>query len=174
MPGGGVIALDLATLLGFTVGRLPPRPLTQLEAAVLKPPKPLSGVHRIAPPGTPVGPFLLAYLRWLVGMVFEHEPDGMIYEKPILPSKTTPQTVEKLVGLAGITQMVAADHKIRWVRSAQPSTVKLHICGNGGPGKDGVQAAIIARGWAFIDDNEADALALHDYAGHLYARERAR
>jgi len=170
---GGVLSLDLATAVGFAVGRLPARPLTQLEAMALKPPQPVSGVFYVASPGTAVGPYLASYRSWLNGMLDEHQPAGLIFEAPILPRKTTPATVRKLVGLSGITQMVAHERGITWVREAQPSTVKRHICGDGGPGKSGVQRAILARGWTFSADDEADALALFDMAAHIHYRERA-
>jgi crossover junction endodeoxyribonuclease RuvC len=169
---GGLLALDLATALGWALGRISARPLTQLEAAVQKPRQPMSGVFRIAPVGTAVGPFLAAYETWLSAMIAQHAPAGIIFEAPILPKKTTPATVRKLVGLSGMTEKVAHQRGITWVREAQPSTVKLHICGNGGPGKAGVQNAIRARGWTFATDDEADALAVHDYGAHLFARER--
>lgn len=173
MPAGGVIALDLATVLGYAVGRLPALPITQLEAIVTKPPKPLSGFHRVAQAGISVGEFLSAYADWFEGIVDEHQPTGIIFEAPILPAKTNPATVRKLVGLAGITQMLAFERGVRWVREAQPSSVKKHICGSGAPGKDGVQRAILERGWQFATDDEADALALWDYAAHIAYRERS-
>lgn len=172
MPGGGILALDLATMTGWAVGRAPVHPLTQLEAAVARPPQPLSGAHRVAPPGTGVGPFLAAYRDWLGVMLDEHQPAGLIFESPILPRVTSPATVRKLTGLAGITQMIAHDRGIRWLREAQPSSVKRHICGDGGPGKAGVMRAIAERGWVVASDDEADALALLDYAAHLLLRER--
>jgi Holliday junction resolvasome RuvABC endonuclease subunit len=173
MSSGGVLSLDLATVLGYAVGRLPALPITQLEAAATKPPQPHSGFHRVAPPNTPVGPFLSAYADWLDGMLDEHKPAGLIFEAPILPQKTSLDTVRKLVGLAGITQMLAHETGITWIREAQPSSVKLHICGYGGRGKTGVQRAILERGWHFAVDDEADALAIWDYAAHLAYRERA-
>lgn len=173
MSVGGVLSLDLATVLGYAVGRLPPLPITQLEAAATKPPQPHSGFHRIAQPNTPVGPFLSAYADWLDAMLAEHKPGGLIFEAPILPAKTSLDTVRKLVGLAGVTQMLAHETGITWIREAQPSSVKLHICGSGAPGKTGVQRAIMERGWEFATDDQADALALWDYAVHLAYRERA-
>lgn len=169
----GVLALDLATVTGWAVGPLPKRPLTLLEATVRKPPQPLSGIFRVARPGTNVGKFLSNYGDWLERMITDHQVQGLIFESPILPAHSDMVATRKLVGLAGVTEMVAHDMGIRWVREGYPSQVKLHICGYGGPGKERVKQALMARDWSFADDNEADALALHDYAGHLYARERA-
>jgi Holliday junction resolvasome RuvABC endonuclease subunit len=164
--------MDLASTTGWAFSPLPAVPLTQLEAVTQKPPQPRSGVHRIAEPGTGVGAFLSAYRAWLIGMLREHEPAGLIFEAPILPRGTNIATVRKLTGLSGVTQMVAHDRRIGWVREAQPSQIKLHICGDGSKGKGGVMRAIAERGWTFETDDEADALALLDLAGHIYYRER--
>jgi len=168
---GGVFALDLATTTGWAIGRLPIRPLTPMEATVLKPPQPLSGVRRFGRPGCAVGSFADDAERWMVGMIAEHRPAGIIFEKPVLPTKTNPETVMRLNGLAVLLQMAAHRAGIAWTRTAQPSTIKKHFCGFGGPGKESVMAACLARGWSFTDDNEADALALWDFAATIAARE---
>jgi Holliday junction resolvasome RuvABC endonuclease subunit len=168
----GCLALDLGTNLGWTMGSFLARPLTLIEAATIKPKQPLSGAHRIAPPGTPVGRFLSLYADWLQKMIETHRPLGLAFESPILPKATSAQTVRKLMSLAGVTEMMGFDYGIRWIREAQPSSVKLHISGNGGPGKENVQNAIIARGWTFSTPDEADSLAVWDWAAHQYARER--
>lgn len=167
---GGVLALDLSSHCGFAVGRLPSRPLTPMEMAVVKPQQPLSGVAHFS---GEVGPFLIAFEEWLNSMFDQHRPTGVIYESPVLPTLTTPQTVMKLMGLAGVLLMVCHHRRVRWVRQAQPSTVKKFICGSGRPGKDGVKNAIRSFGWAFEDDNESDSLALHCFAADLYLKERA-
>lgn len=143
-----------------------------LEAAVQKPPQPKSGVYRIGPPGCDVGRFLSLYCDWLEKMLVEHQPQGIAFESPILPKTTNPATARKLMGLAGNTQMMAFDFRIRWVREVQPSTAKLHISGHGGPGKQRVKDAISSRGWTYQSDDEADALSVWDWAAHQYARER--
>lgn len=170
MPG--VLALDLATMVGWACGPLPRRPLTLIEATVQKPPQPRSGTFRVALPGAGVGRFLASYGDWLQMMLDEHAPQGICFESPILPKKSNVVTSRKLIGLAGVTEMMAHDYDIRWVREVAPSSVKLHISGYGGPGKEHVKQAIMARGWRFADDNESDALAIWDFAGHLFARER--
>lgn len=170
---GGVLSLDLATNLGWAYGRLPAVLMTRAEAEKAKPPKPASGIYRVGKPGAEVGEFLTVFQSWLSGALGTLKPGGLIYELPILPQTTTPATVQKLMGLAGVAQMLAYQSGIPWVRSAQASSIKKHFCGSGRPGKEGVQAACIARGWIFRDDNESDALALWDYAATLYNQERA-
>lgn len=169
---GGVWALDLATNTGWAWGRLPAQPLLPMEARIVKPPKPLSGFLRFGREGGPVGEALDHAERWGREFIERRRPAGMIYEKPILPADTNPDTVLKLNGIAGIFLMLAHRSGIRWVRNAQPSTVKKSFCGRGGPGKGGVQEECIARGWTFTTDDEADALALWDYAATLAAKER--
>lgn len=170
----GVLAIDQATLSGWAWGKLPVQPLTPLEAMAVKPPKPLSGVKRIGPKGCSIGRFLIEAEAWLNAMIDQHQPAGIIYERAILDPKLTGyDTALKLMGLAGTIEKVAAQRGISWVRGAQPSSVKKHFCGSGRPGKEGIKEACLARGWVHQDDNEADALALLDYAAHLYAQERA-
>jgi Holliday junction resolvasome RuvABC endonuclease subunit len=142
-----------------------------LEACAAKPPQPLSGVARFS---GDVGPFLSSFEAWLSKMLNQHRPGGIIFESPILPAETNPATVMKLNSLAGITQMVAFRRGIRWVRSAQPSTVKKHFSGSGKKGKQNVMDACRARGWVYEDDNMADALALWDFAATLFHGEKAR
>lgn len=176
---GGVLALDLATNAGWACGRLPARGFTPMEAATTRPPQPASGFTRIGRPGCSVGAFGDAASRWISGLLREHRPAGLIYEKPILPppdkdgnARTNPTTVMKLNGLVCIVLMEAHRAGISWVREAQPSTVKKYMCGKGGPGKGGVMGAVSAMGWRYGTDDEADALALWCFAADLYYRER--
>jgi len=170
---GGLLALDLGTITGFAIGRVPPRPLTPLEANVAKPPQPESGIFIVAESGTAAGRYGCIYRDWLYQVINERRPGGIIFEAPILHRLTNPNTVRRLNGLVFVTQMLAFEHRIHWIREGQPSTVKKHISGNGGPGKEHVKAAILARGWQFVDDNAADALALWCYGCDLYVNERA-
>lgn len=169
---GGVLALDLATRTGWACGRLLARPLTPMEAQLACPPKPASGTLRFQ--GATVGAFMADAHDRLADLLSLYRPAGLIYEKPILPDRTTPETVLKLNGLAALASMLAHRAGIRWVRTAQPSKVKRHFCSSGAAGKAGVLAACTARGWTGLaSDDEADALALLDYAAHLAVLERA-
>jgi Holliday junction resolvasome RuvABC endonuclease subunit len=168
---GGCMAFDLASSCGFAYGRFPQRPLTPLEMATIKPKQPLSGVVKFS---GEVGPFLADFDRWLNQIMDEHRPAGVAFESPILPTITTPQTVMKLMGMAGVLLMTCHKRRIRWVRQAQPATVKKFISGHGGKGKERVMAAIRSFGWGFSSDDEADSLALFCFAADLYAAERAK
>ena len=173
MAVGGVLALDLATVSGFAVGRLPARPVTPMEMAVTKPPQPISGVKRIGEPGCSLGVFLDQAEQWGRLLFETYRPNGIIIEMPVLPARTTPSTVRKLMGLFGVFNMLAHRNGVVWVREAQPSTVKKFICGDGSPGKENVMRAISSFGWKYKTDDESDSLALWVYAADLYAKERA-
>lgn len=169
---GGCAAFDLATTTGWAYGRLPRLPLTPLEAKALRPPKPLSGTVRFGREGASHGAFMQAAFTWFERFFTEHRPAGLIIEDTILPADTNILTIRRLNGLYGLAHMMAHRHGVRWIRGAAPSSVKKHFCGSGRPGKDGVLEECRARGWAFSDDNEADALALLDFAASLAATER--
>lgn len=145
--------------------------MTPLEMATTKPPKPESGIKHF---GGELGRALSDFEAWLNSMFDRFDPAGVLFESPILPQTTTPATVRKLMSMAGILLMVCARRGIRWVREEQPGRVKKYICGNGGKGKEGVMGAIRSFGWAFSNDDEADALSLFCFAGDLYAAERRR
>lgn len=175
------ISLDLATVCGWAIGKFPVVPLSPLEMIVRKPPKPLSGVWRNDE--SAVGPFLLKYERWLTGKILEHGVTAIIFESPVLPSGgkdangkqrkgVSIQTARKLMGLAGITQMVAHRLGIKWTREAAPSSVKFYFCGSGRPGKDGIMEMCDKLSWQYTTDDEADALALHCFGSDLFYRER--
>lgn len=139
--------------------------------ATLKPAQPESGIKQFS---GALGDALARFEKWLNEMFDRFKPAGVIFESPILPQKTTPATVRKLMSMAGILQMVCHRRGVRWIREAQPSSLKLFISGHGGKGKGRVMAAIASFGWSFSTDDEADALALFVYAADLYAAERRR
>lgn len=170
----GVLAIDQASLAGWAFGVLPLRAITPLEATVIRPPMPLSGIYRVGRAGCSVGRFLDDAEVWLHSLIDRHQPAGLIYERAVLDTKMTGYpTAQKLIGFAGLIEMVARRRKIPWVRNGQPSSVKKLFCGSGKKGKLGVLDACRARGWDVIDDNHADALALLNYAAYLAETERA-
>jgi Holliday junction resolvasome RuvABC endonuclease subunit len=169
---GGILALDIATNLGWAWGYAPKHgPATALEAAAAAPAQPASGVYRVR--GDSLGEFLADYERWLGLVLDERQPGGLMFEAPILGKFTAFATARKLMSLAGLTELVAHRRGIPWVREAQPSTVKKHFTGSGKAKKPDMEAACLQRGWTFADDNEADALALFSYACSVVHAERA-
>lgn len=137
-----VLALDLATNTGVCVGtgdRLP-----------------LLSHNRLPSTGPDVGAFLCAYRDWLIALLEEHGPTLIVFEAPILPKTTAIATVRKLVGLAGITEMVASDDGIE-VREVTTSAVKKALTGHGNAKKPAMVAACRGYGLSphtYIKDGE--------------------
>ena len=152
-----VLCLDLATVTGWaewSPGDKFPR----------------SGTVRLPSTGKEVGRFLVAYEKWLDGFLKVSRPDVVVFEAPVLGPKTHIDTARKLMCLAGNTEMIALKNGIDRHWEVKVQTVRKHFCGTGnGPSakmKKLVQEACLARNWRFKDDNEADALAILDYAAH--------
>ncbi|OAN53875.1 hypothetical protein A6A04_13360 [Paramagnetospirillum marisnigri] len=172
---GGLLALDLATVTGWAYAPIPAAPPpTELERAASLPPEPLGGTFRSGEPGCSVGRFLSLYGDWLARHLADLNPAGVIYEAPILPEQANHATTIKLMGLAAVTELICHRRRIPWVRTAQPSSVKLTFTGHGRATKDKMIAACKARGWTPIDDNHGDALALWEHGCGLVHTERAR
>lgn len=180
-----LLTLDLATVAGFAVGPIGPDPRAKstplFPAATVKP---ASGARRIAEAGASVGKFLSNGDDWLNELVDTYDPGAMAFEAPILPMKfdpaikrmvpmTTVETLRKLYGLAGVAEMVAARRGIPWVREVRQQQYAKHFTGDGRVlgAKDRIQAECRRRGWVFKTDDEADALAMHDYAAALWWKE---
>ncbi|MCK5445613.1 MAG: hypothetical protein KAI73_08315, partial [Rhodospirillaceae bacterium] len=108
------------------------------------------------------------YEKWLSELVEIVQPEILIFEAPIFTSKTAFDTARKLISMAGITEMVAKRKGIRDrnVFEGNNQTVKSHFAGTGRADKAAMVAACQQRGWDIEagNHNEADALALFDYA----------
>jgi Holliday junction resolvasome RuvABC endonuclease subunit len=70
---------------------------------------------------------------------------------------------EYAVGCVATVQAWCAEHGIEHA-AVHSATIKKHATGKGNAPKDAVIAAMRRRGFAPTDDNEADALALLDWA----------
>jgi hypothetical protein len=152
-----LLALDLATCTGFALG--------STEQGVLE-----HGSHRILKTGEDVGLYLVTFRDWLLALVARTDPWTIYFEAPVLlgRDKTSLNTLRKLYGLAGMTEVVAHDRGID-CREANTSNIVTHFCGKGSPRygderKKATMAKCRERGWTITDDNDADALALLDYA----------
>lgn len=154
----GILCLDLATWTGWAHWR------PGME-------RPRSGVLRLPKTGENVGRFLKHLHNWVVPFCKLEGIDMVIYEAPILHmGKTTPETVIKLMNLAGHTEFICELLKIRTCLSVNNATVRKHFTGRGaGPSevmKQGVVLGCERRNWPVDDDNEADACAILDYGVH--------
>ena len=156
-----ILALDLSTRVGWAAWG-------PGESA------PHWGAHPLPRTGEDVGRYLAAYRRWLSGRLGEVAPDRVVMEAPILPKTTALATTRKLHGLAGLTELIARDHgaAAMEVNNAQ---VRKHFIGRGRGKRDELKQATIAacrdRGWTPETDDEADALAVLDYAAHCLRLE---
>lgn len=177
---GGVLALDLATNVGWAFGNTEQGPApTDLElASGVTPPEFISNSHRIAKPKCPLGQFFDAFEVFLSDLITVNNPEFLIFEAPWVGPKTHQDTARKLMGLACFTEYVALkkgihEHK---VFETNNRLVRTHFIGGNSGGRDVIKqktiAACKARGWRPVDDDAADALALLDYAIHCLAMKK--
>lgn len=142
-----LLTLDLATHIGWTRGRPDDRYFD-------------FGTHGLPKTGDDIGAFLSAYQDWLSDILPNVEL--CVFEAPILPPKTRIETLRKLYGLAGHTEVVCryAGVKCMEVNLMQ---VRAFI---GAHGKAGVIEAIRRYGFDPADDDQADAIAVRLYVLH--------
>lgn len=148
-PGPVILALDLATNLGWCVG------------AVDR--KPDFGTHKLPSTGEDIGRFALAYDHWLRTVLVKHQPALVIFESPILPRVTQLMTMRKLTGLAYHTEMVCSHQKVRCEEAMQQS-VRKFFTGRGNAKKADTIACAQRYGFDVQDDNAADAIAVFAWA----------
>lgn len=154
---GPILALDIATITGWAIG--------PINATA-----PLNGSHRIAAPGADIAYTLVKFERWLLDFLTVKTPSLVVFEAPVPRSAAHGfQTARKLLGLIAVCELVCFRSGIQ-CREAAIQTVRKHFCGNGRADKEAVQAMCAARGWAFADDNAADALALWSYSAETLKR----
>lgn len=150
------LALDLATVTGFALGDL----------AGIK----VSGSRRMPKTGDDLGYFAHAYRTWLTTGLQRHKPARVVFEQPIMRGEgSSLVTLRKLYGLAWQTELTCRDLKIP-CQEVNMSDWRVHFLGKGNvPRKrEAVKAAVMqmcrVRGFEFDDDNEAEAIAILDYA----------
>ena len=186
-----LLALDLATSTGFAIGDpLAHRVVTPLEAAAGDNVKPVSGRFVVARPKTDLGPFLVGFEDWLTGIFDEHRVTQVVFEMPWIGAVKDPRTdrcilsasqttLRKLTGLAGMTEAVAHRRGLSEddIWEANNASVRKHFIGKGKGKRDELKRLTIeacqVRGWDPMTDDEADALALFDYACHFLQNKEA-
>lgn len=151
-----LLALDLATSTGFA--------LRSANGLIQ------SGSQRFQK-GLAVGPFLIAYERWLAESLTVWQPEVVAFEAPWVGGVTHQDTARKLMCLAGVTEMACLKApSVQRHFEANNASVRKHFLGKGrGDRKELKRLAIDAcraRGWDPENDDEADALALLDYLAH--------
>jgi crossover junction endodeoxyribonuclease RuvC len=140
-----ILALDLSSRVGWACGPVDGEPHF--------------GVKVIGKPGESIGKFASLFDDWLADLITSEEPTIIVFESPILPRATRPETARKLMGLAWHTELVAHRREIE-CREVQIQSVKKFFAGNGRAGKAEMIAAARRRGWKVTDDNIADALGM--------------
>lgn len=155
LDAGLILALDLATVTGFALGNV----------SGIK----VQGSRPFPRTGEDIGTFASSFRHWLIGGIRRHKPTLVVYEQPMLPTKTQLVTLRKLYGMAFLAELICRDEGVE-VREAHRQQILTHFLGRGSvPRKrEERQAAIhrqcLIRGWKPVDDNHADALALLDFA----------
>lgn len=170
----GILALDLATTTGWAACGPAYRSITTLDASkrVAPPLDVVSGRYKIQH-GWSIGPFLDDFCIWLEVKIGACKPRFLVFEAPILTRGTSVDTARKLMSLAAMTEFVAHRQQVPVVRECHVGQIKRHWTGNGVAGKDQMVECARMRGFRPSDDNEADALAVMDYAASIFWKPNA-
>jgi Holliday junction resolvasome RuvABC endonuclease subunit len=150
-----LLALDLATKLGFAFGHIDDEPIF--------------GSFSLPRTQSDVGRFLSAYNEWLMVILEKYQPEIVVMEAnmPHGGAMTTLKTTQKLANLNGHTEWVCFERKINCFE-VPAATWKKTFCGTGRISKKTkpypVTVKCNERGWFPHDDNEADALGIWTHA----------
>jgi len=129
-----------------------------------------SGVIRLPKTREDVGWFLDAFEERLKDLLTLHTPDTLVFEAPWVGPQTHQDTARKLLCLAGMTELICRRAGMRY-REANNASVRKHFIGKGRGDRKSLKAMTMRgcqeRGWDPQNDDEADALALLDYAAHV-------
>lgn len=170
-----ILALDIATRCGWAYD-CPPEPGEDpaLRACGVK-----SGTVRLPSPtgGTDVGfdngNVFKYFYDWLSLRIEGARPDVVAFEAPlnIHNMVTSENTVRLLFGLATIAELVAAQKGLQRFE-ANNQQIRKHFLGSAHGKSADLKLKTMARcralGWYPKDDNEGDAIALHDFARHAF------
>jgi Holliday junction resolvasome RuvABC endonuclease subunit len=138
-----ILALDIATKTGWATSHT-------------------SGVVDFKPKrGESDGMRVVRFRSWLDEMLRSGSFSVVVYERPAGRHAASIIVAAKMVGMV---DLLAHEHGLD-VAIYSASEIKKHATGKGNAGKDQVyQAAVEKWGTGIADDNEADALWLHDLA----------
>jgi len=162
MSGGKtILALDLATVMGWAQGRPGETPT--------------SGFHRFAPPGSGRGAISAGAIKWYADWIKVSRPDLIYIEAPIAPSimagRTNMDALMILIGLCFTFEGLASTTGIWGTTLAAVHDVRGHFIGSRRMKSADAKRATVAKcqqlGWmgkSDRNDNQADALALWSYA----------
>lgn len=116
------------------------------------------------------GEFLDFWARWLERQLDEVKPRVVVFEAPILPRETSITTVRKLVGMAGVLEMLLTRRKIEH-SECTTSQVKKYLTGDGKAEKPDMMRAAKKCGVMPKNYDEADAFGVWLLGVHYYARQ---
>lgn len=150
-----LLALDLATSTGFSVGN-------PFE-------KPVSGTHDLPKTGKNVGKFLRHHEAWLDDTINRYRVTHVCFESPILRSQTSLVTLRKCYGLANVTEMVC-DEKSLICTEANNSSIKKFVTGKGRCEKRDMLLKCREMGFDPQTFDEADAIGVWLFAVAQYDR----
>jgi hypothetical protein len=176
-----ILALDLATVTGFAIGRADGSPRL--------------GTWRLGASGATRGERGLKLLRELNDLFKIERPDRIVYEAPMTPRVmvdigTKPEHAILLLGLCMVVETVATSRGIYQVGPANVQDAREHFCGKRTfaagydplrkrkiPSRDMAKAAVIAQcrvmGWNVDGDDQADAACLWSYEAARVKPSRA-
>lgn len=117
------------------------------------------------------------YSEWLCQIISTYKPELIAYEAPVMGGSGRGVTMSMevsfvLIGLAFLTETIAASYKVRCVR-AHVATVRKHLLGSGRPTnpKEAVMARCKLLGFDIANHDEADATALYLWAKATYDKD---
>ena len=156
---GDILALDLATKMGWACGPADPKDGKIIYDTV-----------RLAPVGAGADEIFAGMHKWIADRLTAFPPAVVVYEQPVAPSTvqghTNVSTIEITFGLAAIVRAVAT---ILCVPRgfATISEVRKYFIGRGNlksaEAKKQVMQKCRSLGYEPPDDNAGDALALHRF-----------
>lgn len=148
-----VLALDLSSNTGFC--------LHDREG------KPKYGDVRMPPASSDHynGTKYCFFWDWCVFTVKTYRIEFLIVEAPIATGRDGMFSVMQQLGMAAISELLAAKYGLRYCR-ANISTVRKHFTGNGRADKPAVEIACRERGFYPQSLDAADAIAVWDWANH--------
>lgn len=148
-----LVALDLATNTGVAVGDTHGAPIASHE--------------RLGEAGSSHAARFSQMLRFTDLLIKRHKPDLIAIEQPVAAGVIGgEERVQLAMGWRAVVFTVAYRRGIRCVEYPV-SSIRSHFLGGGvpkGQGKKLTMQRCARLGWKAADDNEADALALWDFA----------
>lgn len=143
-PIDRILALDPGLRLGWAVG----------DGKCI-----ITCTHNLFEVAGNTGRVLACLEAWLADMVSEHRPTLIVYEAPVKFGGGW----QLRAGMAAIIRLVAYRSDVA-VIEVSPSAIKKHATGNGRADKEAMIEAATAKRWSAVNEHEADALWLLDYA----------